>query len=246
MKIAICNLSSDAHLAAADVARMVLAIERQVNDQFAPFWQEGPCAVRLVDKASDIVTDEFPILITATADEADALGYHTIDFGRVFTSPIYDNGGTTLAGSNAVSVTLSHEVLEAFGDPYTSWWQVRDDGDLEPLEVCDRVEGDAYDVDGVSVSNFLGPRAFRSPDGNRGPYDWMTLLASPTEIRPGGYVQVWTPGSAEVRDVFGAKFPEWKKVVKAHRAARSHRRRAFIARSSVTKPEGPNAIRVGR
>lgn len=246
MKIAVCNLSSDTRLAAADVARMVLAIERQVNEQYAPFWQEGACAVRLADKPGDIVTDEFPVLITATADEADALGYHTIAFGRVFTSPIYDNGGTTLSGDNSVSVTLSHEVLEAICDPYASWWQERDDGDFEPLEVCDRVEGDSYAIDGVSVSNFLGPRAFRSPDGNRGPFDWMTLLTAPTEIRPGGYVQVWTPGSAEVRSIFGSRFPAWKHAVKEHRAARSSRRKSFIARTTVTKPESPGAIRVGR
>lgn len=246
MKVAICNLASDTRLDAGDVAKMVAAIERQANEQFAPFWQSGSVGVRLVQNPGQLATDEFPILITRDSTEADALGFHTIDFGRVFTAPIYNNGGTTLSGDNSVSVTLSHEVLESIGDPYASWWQLRDDGDFEPLEVCDRVEGDAYTIDGVSVSNFLGPRAFRSPGGNTGPFDWMTLLRAPTEIRPGGYVQLWTPGSSEVRSVFGAKFPTWKIATKEHRAARTQRRKLPALRGSITKPESPQGMRVGR
>lgn len=46
------------------------------------------------------------------------LGYHIEDdngvrWGRVYTKPILEDGGTMLGGDNSVSVTLSHEVIEA-------------------------------------------------------------------------------------------------------------------------------------
>ena len=245
MKIAVCNLSGDPRLSAADVDKMVVAIARQAQEDYPAFWQSGIVLVRNALKAVDIATDEFPILITATPDQADALGYHTANYGRVFTSPIYDNGGSSISSANSVSVTLSHEVLEAIGDPYTNFWAQRDDGDLEPIELCDRVEGDCYDIDGVKVSNFLGPRGFRPGDG---PYDWMRLVTTPTEIRPGGYVSLWTPGSGELRNVYGRAFPKWKLAVKDHRNARTKKRREKVQRSAITRPETPGVLgtRVGR
>jgi hypothetical protein len=108
---------------------------------------------------------------------------------------------------------ISHEVLEILGDPYITWWADGNDGRQYALEVCDPVEGDAYVIDGVSVSNFVGPRYFSAGPG---PYDWMRKLSAPFSMSPGGYLIVRSPGG-EPSQIFGAEFPAWRRPLKRKR-----------------------------
>jgi hypothetical protein len=230
VRIAVVDETRDPRIPGEELRRVVAALGRQAGEHYAPFWQSAPVDIYLADSLARVGANDSVIALLRDADQAGVLGYHTTapdgrPYGRVFTRPIFENGGTLLSGANAVSVTLSHEYLETMGDPYVSWWADTPDGDEEALELCDRVEGDAYEIDGVSVSNFLGPRAFAI--GSAGPFDWMRRLTSAWFMTPGGYCIRRTGGpTGEVRDVFGAEFPEWKRALKAHPAARSARRRA--------------------
>ncbi len=126
-----------------------------------------------------------------------------------------------MQGPLAVSATLSHEVLETIGDPYINWWADTPDGDEEAIELCDRVEGDAYAIGNVSVSNFLGPRAFSM---GAGPYDRLGLLANAWDMTAGGYkIRRQGGPSGTVTQVFGAKMPAWKRALV--KASRRHQRR---------------------
>jgi hypothetical protein len=140
-------------------------------------------------------------------------------YARIFWGPIQANGGTLTTGELSLSSVISHEVLEAIGDPYANWWA--DGPDYEhALELADPVEGDSYDIGGVSVSNFVGPKWFRKGDG---PYDWMGKLSAPFTMTPGGYMIVRT-SSTDVRQIFAHDYPEWKKALKEHPASRTARR----------------------
>lgn len=205
------------------------SVQRQLIEHYAPFWQSQGIGVRAITDASLCGPNDMLMAILNDADQAGDLGYHATladgrPFARIFAGPIMVNGGTIMQGSNSISCTISHECLEAIGDPYCVWWCDMPDGETEDaLELCDRTESDSYEIDGVSVTNFLGPRAFSN---GAGPYDWMSLLTSPFEIRHGGYAIRRTGGpKGSVAPVWGETYPAWKQANKA--LGRANRRKAI-------------------
>jgi hypothetical protein len=230
-RIAFLNHSTDPKVTTVLLQEIAAACERQLHEHYAPFWQSAGIPVTALLFAQEAKSTDALVVVFDHADQAGVLGYHDVTpaglpYGRVFLSPILESGGTCLTGGNSLSCTLSHEVLEAVGDPYCNWWAEmgpKFPGLEEALELCDRVEGDSYEIDRVSVSNFLGPRAFRH---GTGPYDWLTFLHSPWELRPGGYAirRRGGPGGS-YEDVYGAEHPAWKRTGKTHPAARTARRK---------------------
>jgi len=227
MYIALASASSDAEINRPLLERIAEALEFQSHVHYAPFWQSAGVQVRVFSSVETIPNDNeaSPLVVFDEPDQAKTLGWHSVSpvgrpYGRVFWKAIRRNNGTGISGPVSLSATLSHEALEMVGDPYVSWWADTDEGAVqECMELCDRVEMDSYDIEGVSVSNFLGPRAFRSGDG---PYDWLRLLESPWEIRPGGYA-IRRLGS-RIYDLWGDKYPEWKKEIKRAAGSRTARR----------------------
>lgn len=226
MYIAIASASKDPNITLPLLHRIAEALQIQVYRDFGPFWQVAGMPMQVFKSIGDIPADDqaAPLIVFDTPDQSGALGWHSVDphgraYGRVFWEIIRDNGGTLIETANSMSVTLSHEALEMIGDPYVTWWADMPDGGQECLEVCDRVEADAYPIDGVMVSNFVGPRAFRNGDG---PYDFMRLLTSPWQIRPGGYA-IRKYGT-RVTNVWGEQYATWKIPLKEAPAARTARR----------------------
>jgi len=166
------------------------------------------------------------------SDVADALGYHDetdegSPYGKVFVGDIMRNGGNLASGPNSISVTASHEILEMAVDSAANVWA--DDyksGYSYALEACDAVEGDSYEIDGVSVSNFVLPAWFdpRAPSVAR--FDWLEKLSAPFSMTAGGYMIRRNPATGEVSNVWGEKFPEWKKKIKLMSSSRAMRRAA--------------------
>jgi len=231
MFIVLASVSKDASVTRALQERIAEALEVQLYQHYAPFWQSSGMNVRVADPIDPVLTqqDACPLIIYDKPDEPDALGYHSLQakaqvFGKAFLDPIHSSGGSLIDGANSLSTTLSHEVLEMVGNPYVNFWADMDDGNQEGIELCDRVEADAYTIDGVAVSNFLGPRAFRSGPG---PYDWMTLLQSPWELRPGGYV-IRRKGD-KVFNVWGEAYPEHRKALKTSPDSRLAKRQALVS-----------------
>ena len=160
-----------------------------------------------------------------TPPSPDELGDHsTTQAGRpqaeVALNPILANGGTLYQGDLCLSATLSHEILEMRRNPFIQLYSRRETGEWEPFEACDRVEHDSYAIDGVSVSNFLGPRAFSAGEG---PYDFLQLMKTYNEIRPGGYVSLISADGQSVNQTFGEKFPKWKMESKRRKVRRMMR-----------------------
>lgn len=234
MFIALASISKDPSINRAVLEQMAAAVEVQLYQHYAPFWQSAGVNVRVVEADDPILKqqDAAPLMVMDTADQPDALGYHELlrnaqVSGKVFWSPILTSGGTLIDGANSLSVTLSHEALEALGDPYVNFWADMDAETMEAIELCDRVEADAYTIDGVAVSNFLGPRAFRNGPG---PYDWMGLLQNPWDVRPGGYV-IRRKGS-QVFNVYGSKYPEYRKTMKTDTNSKLVMRQVAVSHAS--------------
>ena len=155
-------------------------LEYQLSVHHASMWNSGPVRVRAFDDWREIPEDHWPVLIVdKVASPEGVFGVHGVTAsGRPY-------GSIEWRGSlDLLSATLSHELLEMKSNPYCNTWMQMPSGEMQALEVCDRVSEDYYVLAGITVSNFLGPNAFR--DGP-GPYDWLRLLTRYDEVRPGGY-----------------------------------------------------------
>jgi hypothetical protein len=138
--------------------------------------------------------------------------------------PELDNGAQVIVGNWSVSSVLSHEVLEMFVDPNCNLWGSNDHGRVYSLEVCDPVKAPTYDVNGVSVSNFMTPAWFDPQAPTASQFDKLGKLSAPFSISPGGYVVYSAEGKEH--QTSGDDFPAWRKEMKDGLAARTRRRRA--------------------
>jgi len=238
MLIAVINKSK--RISNSDTALMTAACNAQMAHDVAPFWRKFPTAVIQATEAT-IPDGAAPIYLFDVADDPNALGWHTEDahgriYGKVFVNPILDNGGTVLHGPNSVLVTLSHEAIEADGDPSVNRWAEGPRGRLYADEWCDPVEADAYDISimgkMMSVSNFIGPAWRDATPPAHSKFDFLGKLHAPFTMTKGGYMVYRTAGAehqtfGRVVVEYGEEYPEWKKAGKHHAAARTARRGAW-------------------
>lgn len=230
--IVIVNKSTLPGLSAA-LPAIVAALGAQLANDVAPVWGAVP-ALKLGTAPE---AGESAITIVDALDVDGALGYHDeaggIPRGFVGTKPIIDNGGTISSGPNSVSVTLSHELLEMVGDESANLWADGPDGADYARELCDAVEGDSYEIDGIAVSNFVYPAFFDPQADSAEKLDHLGKVTAPFGMTAGGYQirrsepgqvsQVWGAQSVHivahrhgrtVAAVFGPDFPAWKKSAK--------------------------------
>jgi hypothetical protein len=230
MYLAITSFSKDDRIAREYMREVADALEFQLGAHYAGMWDAVGCKVRVYTEPGSLMGtgEECPLIIFDDPDQADALGWHSVDpygraFGRAFWGPIRDAGGTLKEGALSLSATLSHEALEMVGNPYVNFWADIDGVAQEAVELCDRVQGDSYRIGNVSVSNFLGPRSFR--DG-RGPFDYLDVTKRPFEIRKSGYA-IRRSGT-RVYPVFGTDFPEWQQKLVTTPTSRMTKRTVMV------------------
>lgn len=179
-----------------------------VNTQLvaaAQAWGQAPARARLARTRLLIPPSAWVVLVLDDADQADALGYHTVDrFGRVYGKVFVR---TAERYNENPSVTFSHEILETWGDPHVDRDCDTGKGYRVPVELCDAVEGDGYwvRVNGqqVRVSNYLYPAWFGKPNGNGSVFrDAMNTTPAPFELAEKGYtVRTFPDGKTD--QVFG-------------------------------------------
>jgi hypothetical protein len=251
MNISIINHASG-QITDEELQHVIRAINRQIKEDFEPYWSmsatlrlEGrsadePDKVQMADMRGDAV-----IYLWDKADIPGALGYHYqnnqgIPFGFVFTEIAQSIG-------EPWSVTLSHEALELLGDPETNLLVMgpHPDEDREVFhwfEMCDAVQAETYEIDGVHVSNFVLPLYFtgtRNVDevGARNDflgkaYGGKTLKSF--GINPGGYVGFFDPelGDHDTFSIRGDTVAKMRLEMKsrAKEARRSVRYRDFAQR----------------
>jgi hypothetical protein len=212
MIISVVN-HSNGQVTDEELQTAIRAINRQINEDFAPYWSL-PATLRLEGRSSEEpdkvqVPDMRGDAVLYLWDEVDvegALGYHHqnfrgIPFGFVFTE-IAQNI------EEPWTVTLSHEALELLGDPQTNLLVMGphpigdEDRDVfHWYEMCDAVQAETYEIDGVAVSNFVLPLYFtgtREADELGARNDFLGSLYEEGPLRsfginPGGYVGFFDP-----------------------------------------------------
>lgn len=185
MIITVVNRSKT--IADEKVLNVVRAINRQIKEDFEPYWSLGatlrlegavggqPDKLKLPEMRGDAI-----LYLSDKTDVADALGYHEancrgIPYGFVFTDlckKLNENW----------TVTLSHEALELIGDAQGNLL-VQGPHPSNPnkevfhwFEMCDAVQSQFYLIDGVEVSNFVLPLYFTIEEQEGGRNDFLGQL----------------------------------------------------------------------
>jgi hypothetical protein len=191
---------ASSNLAARALDRAIAAINRQLAEDFAPWWGM-PATLRKAPRgklppSERKVQDACVLYLQKEVDDEGTLGYHDkneagIPFAVVSTD-VSDELGEEW------TVTLSHEVLELIGDPQTNLLAMGPDprdrrrNVFHWFEMCDAVQAQTYAVGGVRVSNFVLPLYF-TPGEQSGPNDFLDSGLRSFETAPGGYVGFYDP-----------------------------------------------------
>ncbi|HZA41002.1 MAG TPA: hypothetical protein VFA00_10300 [Actinomycetota bacterium] len=209
MKISVINHTSR-KVTDEEVQLKLRGINRQIAEDFEPYWGLTG-ELRLEGRAGRQPNKQEPVDMRGDAviylwDEVnveDALGFHQrnrrgIPYGFVFTELCKELGEDW-------SVALSHEALELLGDPLCNLLVVGPHPDESKArevyywrEMCDAVQSETYEIDGVKVSNFVLPLYFTARQEPGGRNDFLGNVYNRRTLRsfgvnPGGYVGFWDP-----------------------------------------------------
>ncbi len=220
------------------VLRTIRAINRQIAEDFSPYWSlgatlrlEGRSQKKPTDKSIADMRGDAVLYLWDDVDVDDALGYHDLNFKGVPYSFVFRKLSSQL-GENW-TVTFSHEALEMIGDPEVNLLVAGPHPENPRKEVfhwyemCDAVQSESYKVDGIEVSNFVLPLYFTVNDeqGSRNDflnrkYKGKTLKSF--GVNPGGYVGFFDPATGE-HTTFDAD-EKAKKRIRIKAQARNARR----------------------
>ncbi len=207
MIISIINNTDLHHQEVQDTLR---AVNRQLLEDFKKYWHrhaelrlegwtgEQPNPLDPLDMRGDAV-----IYLWDDEDINDALGYHDLNHSGVPYGFVFRRLSEKLG--EPWSVTLSHEALELAMDPEVNLLAQGPHPDPAEkgrtvyhwYELCDAVQQDTYEIDGVKVSNFVLPLYFTISDEHKNHNDFLGLSLKSFGVREGGYVGFFDPKSGE-------------------------------------------------
>lgn len=213
--IAVINFSTVSDREAQEAIR---AVNRQVMEDFMPIWGSGyRCKLHASPFSPDQpdVIQEDPVQAEAVVylvDEANisgALGYHDLNNSEVPVGFVFTN----LADW---TVTFSHEVLELIVDPTVNILVPGPDPRepnnpnawlLHTYEVCDAVERTQYEIDGISVSNFVTPMYFAEGDAPGTRNDFLGVGVDSFGVTPGSHLGTVDPADFSWVLILGSEAP---------------------------------------
>jgi hypothetical protein len=246
MRISIANISSK--VTTAEFSATVHAVGRQVNQDFAPLWGmdadvRGIAMSRNTKPNPELSVSDVILYVGELDDDpqkvADAIGYHDLNnkgipYGFIFTDVAVKVG-------EKWSTTLSHEVLELLADPDVNLLVVAPHPKnpkgvvLRSYEVCDPVQADSYDIDGIAVSNFVTPLYFaRLPSPNTTRTNYLNLGLDRFGVRKGGYFSYFDLATKKWSDVYGEGAEQRNRAKESLGIARRMRRHAGLELASVS------------
>jgi hypothetical protein len=212
-----------------DFTKLVEALQDYADKHFVPVWGT-PCKLR-VSGDGKIPKSDWALLFSDDADAANALGYHDLTASGFPISKVFVR--TTVNDGELVSVTAAHELAEMLVDPGIQMGALAANGTWYAYETADAVEREAFDVNGIPMSNFVYPswfEAFHKPKSTK--FDYMGKCTRPFQILKGGYMPVFSKGKWS--QIFGSKATEtWFK--KGHHPRTSRRSSTAVAKKSSAK-----------
>ncbi len=206
----IISIVNHANLLDEEVQRATRAINRQIHEDYAPYWSldatlrlEGKVGLKPKPMSPDLRGDAV-IYLWDKADVEGALGYHAANYDGLPYGFVFTEISKQL--NEPWTVTLSHEALELLGDSETNLLVQGPHPDPKEkgrtvffwYEMSDAVQAETYTMDGVEVSNFVLPLYFTTGNepGSRNDFlgrqhDGRTLTSF--GVNPGGYVGFFDP-----------------------------------------------------
>ncbi|CAG4913825.1 alkaline phosphatase family protein [Paraburkholderia saeva] len=230
-QISVVNRTSS--IAEREMHRVVRAINRQIAEDFEPYWAfggrlrvEGPAGKTADLQQLDELRGDAILYVLDSADANDALGYHDrnlsgIPYGFVFLDLCKSLGDDW-------STTLSHEALELVGDPQCNLLvqgphpEVPDRTVYHFFEMCDAVQSQCYEIDGVSVSNFVLPHYFTAGEQPGARNDFCGTGLASFGVNPGGYIGFFDPVARQNQQFF-AQDPKAARRLRMKTESRSGR-----------------------
>jgi hypothetical protein len=200
------TLTDDAHggpLTTAILDQIGAAVAKQMNGEVAAEWGCNVTFRTGAADASDVKPGEIACLIQDNLPQAPgAAAFHDrLPNGCPVAYFAREDYTSHTQGSSSLSVDVSHEAIETIGDPGANRWADLASGTQDcALELCDPVQNQVYEVDGIAVSDFV-LQSFFDP-GASGPFDRLGKCPAQGDYS-GGYLIVRTE-AAQPSDV-GAK-----------------------------------------
>jgi hypothetical protein len=205
-------------LADAEVLRALRAINRQLAEDVEPHWKfgarlrldgvAGPARGRPAPPAGPRGDALLTIADRATAAGAGAEGYHDLGRGDVAVGFVFLD--VCRAAGDAWTAALSHEAIELAADPLNNLLvqgphpHDRRRQVFHAFELCDAVQAEGYEIEGVAVSNFVLPAYFATPAAPGVRTDFLGRPArgealAPFGIAPGGSLTFYDPALRRAR-----------------------------------------------
>lgn len=213
-----------------DFAALVAAMQQWCNDAFAPVWGT-PCQLVVND---DVPDGCWGMVWVDDAGQAGAAGFHEVTPAGLPQG--FVDVGATLSAGMTVGEVSTHELGEMLADPDTATLKLSSDG-IYIMEVCDAVQEDTFDVNGVPCSNFVTPAWFESFWGGNGvekpadlKFDYLGHLSAPYQLLPSGYISRIAKNGQWTQDFGSKRAAEIFKVLKSGEQCRPQRRKtAWLA-----------------
>jgi len=183
----IALVSEVPELPLADLTPVAAALQIQVQRDFFPIWNRIATVAAFDPKK--IPHGFWPIRIQANIGDPNAAGFHTDANNQPF---------ALIAYAPDWPLTASHECLEMILDPWGNWLTptVRNGQSILVLrEACDPCEDFSYQINGVTVSDFVKRGYYTAAVPLTGSYSFMGILKHPLEVVTNGYLSWLDPAT---------------------------------------------------
>lgn len=206
-----------------DLADLVDTMQKYVDDYMYPVWG---CLAKLTETQGP-VKGTWSMVFFDNADEPDALAYHDEECHQPVSKVFVE---TTLNDGEDVAVSATHELAEMLVDAPINRYASAGDGEtMFAYEVCDPVEDQSFEINGLKMSNFVFPAYFEpDPLGQTKKFDQMGSLSGPFTLTNGGYAVVTKAG--RYCQVFGSQGKATR-----HSSQDRRGRRSYIRQQDLTK-----------
>lgn len=184
------------------------SLQTQVTRDFGPVWGVSAVVSAFLD-LEDVPPQYLPVIVTGKPLPGDHHGFHVATDGRPFALVHLDDHW---------SLSASHELLEMVLDPSgdltacgpsiadryeddrkksgsseatgaTPVANYKRQGTVDYLvEPCDPVESSTYEINGVTVSDFVTPAFYDEFKAAGRPYSFLGSVTEPYQLLSGGYL----------------------------------------------------------
>lgn len=190
------------------MAAAAAALNVQVTRDLPQFWPVN-ATVSFLPDPRQIPQGVWPVQLVRTLPPNEG-GFHMTRHNQPYSKVI------VTPDSNEWTVDASHETIEMLVDPYGNRLQTSTSIEIAGekitdgnsrfeylVEACDPCEADpyTYQIDGVSVSDFITPHFYDAQPTPGTRYSFTGAIKTPRQILPGGYISWTNPQTNEIQQI---------------------------------------------